>query len=540
MYRVGGGKTHLKVLLVTGKLAEPLIRQILDETQTQHTFDLLVLPLAVAAFLHPKYVASQIHLRGSLEEYNLILLPGMVSGDTELVKKSVGIPTFKGTRYAADLPLLLDNLFDVESRLSTTQPADIVLADQLEKKARQDLAKGEKGPKKPFPKSYMEIGKGNSTVLIGPRMPMRVIAEITDAPLRSKDELLQLAQYFVKSGAHILDIGMVAGAPDPEATKNIVKFLNQHINVPLSIDSMDFQEIVAGVQGGAQLVLSLDQDSMIDIPKRYRKSATYAVIPSRQLGAEIPKGIEERIAVLIENLSNARSLGFKQLIADPLCDPLIAPGLTQAVQAYAQFNSQQPDVPLLMGVGNITELLDADSPGVNAVLAGMAQELGVSLLLTTEVSPKTKGSVRELHRATQMMYLARRRQAPPKDLGIDLLILKTKRFPELPFEPIPDTEYPQVDVTHEALVHRLDATGYFTFHVDRQQHQIVARHYAAGSTDAPTIELRGSTAQQLIDAILTRELISQLDHAAYIGRELAKAELALKTGRPYIQEAPLF
>jgi dihydropteroate synthase-like protein len=530
----------LKVLLVTGKLAEPLIRQILKETQTQHTFDVLVLPLAVAAFLHPKYVASQIHLRGPLEEYNLILLPGMVSGDTDLVKKSVGIPTFKGTRYAADLPLLLDNLFDVESRLSTTQPADLVLADQLAKKAKQDLAKGEKEPKKPLPKGYIEIGKGSFTVLIGQRMPMRVIAEITDAPLRSEEELLQLAQYFVMNGAHILDVGMVAGSPDPEAAKNIVKFLGQHIKVPLSIDSMDSQEITAGVQGGAQLVLSLDQDGMIDIPKRYRKRATYAVIPSRQWSAEIPKGVEERIDLLIENLSNARSLGFKQLIADPLCDPLIAPGLTKALKAYTQFKTQQPDVPLLMGVGNITELLDADSPGANAVLAGIAQELGVSLLLTTEVSPKTKGSVRELHRATQMMYLARRRRAPPKDLGIDLFLFKTKRFPELPFESIPDVEYPKVDITNEVLVHRLDVTGYFTFHIDRHQNQIVARHYAAGSTEAPTIELRGLTAQQLIDAILIRELVSQLDHAAYIGRELAKAELALKTGRPYIQETPLF
>ncbi|MHA2314354.1 MAG: dihydropteroate synthase-like protein [Candidatus Hermodarchaeia archaeon] len=530
----------MKVLLVTGKLAEPLIRQILNEIETQHTFDVLVLPLAVAAFLHPKYVASQIHLRGPLEEYNLILLPGMVSGDTDLVKKSVGIPTFKGTRYAADLPLLLDNLFDVESRLSTTQPADLFLADQLAKKARQDLAKGEKGPKKPLPKGYMEIGKGSSTVLIGPRMPMRVIAEITDAPLRSEEELLQLAQYFVMNGAHILDVGMVAGAPDPDATKNIVKFLGQHLKVPLSIDSMDSQEITAGVQGGAQLVLSLDQDSMMDIPKRYRKRATYAVIPSRQWGAEIPKGIEERIDLLLENLSNARSLGFKQLIADPLCDPLIAPGLTKALQAYTQFKTQQPDVPLLMGVGNITELLDADSPGANAVLAGIAQELSVSLLLTTEVSPKTKGSVRELHRAAQMMYLARRRRSPPKDLGIDLFLFKTKRFPELPFESIPDVEYPKIDISNEALVHRLDATGYFTFHVNRFEHQIVARHYAAGSTEVPTIELRGSSAQQLIDAILTRDLVSQLDHAAYIGRELAKAELALKTGRPYIQETPLF
>ena len=42
----------MKVLLITGKLAEPLIRKIISETKAPHSFDLLVLPLAVAAFLH--------------------------------------------------------------------------------------------------------------------------------------------------------------------------------------------------------------------------------------------------------------------------------------------------------------------------------------------------------------------------------------------------------------------------------------------------------------------------------------------------------
>jgi dihydropteroate synthase-like protein len=464
----------------------------------------------------------------------------MVSGDANIVTKSVGIPTYKGTRHAADLPLLLDQLFDIESQLSTTQPADTVLAEELRKKALRDIAKGEKGPKRPLPDGYMEIGKGNSAVLLGPRMPMRVIAEITDAPLRPEEELLQMAQYFEANGAHIIDVGMMAGSPDVQAAKNIVKLLGQHTKVPISIDSMDTQEIIAGIQGGAQLVLSLDQDSMIDIPKQYRKRATYAVIPSRQWGAEIPKGIEERVELLLENLSNARSLGFAKLIADPLCDPLIAPGLTKALKAYSVFHQQQPKVPMLMGVGNITELLDADSPGANAVLAGIAQELGVTLLLTTEVSPKTKGSISELHRAAQMMYLARRRRAPPKDLGLDLLLYKSKRFPELPYTTIPDATYPIETIRGEPAIHRLDAVGYFTFHIDRQERLLVVRHYASGSSGQPTIELKGATAQQLIDAILARDLVSQLDHAAYVGRELMKAELALVTGRPYIQEALLF
>ncbi len=530
----------MKVLLITGKLAEPLIRKIISETKAPHSFDLLVLPLAVAAFLHPKYVSSQLKLRGPLEDYNLILLPGMTAGDAAIVTESTGIPTFKGTRHAADLPLLLDDIFDAESRLSTTQPADLAFAEQLTKKAEQDLDKGYQRPKGKLLEGVLIIGKGENSFAIGRRLPLRIIAEITDAPLRQEDEIIRLANYFVNSGADVIDIGMVASAPKPSTAKAIAKLIHKHIPVPVSIDSLNAQEIIGGIEGGAQLVLSLDQDNMMDIPKKYRKRATFAVIPAAQDSVELPKTLDERIQLLEDNLTNARGLGYRSLIADPLCDPLITPGLSQAIRAYAEFHQRQPNIPMLMGIGNITELLDADSPGANAVLAGLAAELGVSLLLTTEVSSKTKGSVEEVYHAARMMYLARRRRAHPKDLGIDLLRLKSKRFPELPFEPIPDAEYPIYDVTSERLTHPPDAQGYFTFHIDRRQHQIIVRHYPAGSTENPTIELKGNTAQQLIDAIITRELVSQLDHAAYIGRELAKAELALTTGRPYIQEAALF
>ncbi len=530
----------MKILLVTGKLAEPLIQRIIDEMQSLHTFDLLVLPVAVAAFLHPKYVSSQIKLRGPLKKYDLILLPGMVSGDTALVTESTGIPTFKGTRHAADLPFLLEKLFDVKLQLSTTQSADLVLTEQLRKKAERDLAKAESPAKKPIPKGTLKIGKGSKSLLIGSWLPMRIMAEITDTPLKSEEEIIREAKYFIASGAHIIDIGMVAGSPDPDVAKAIAQAIRKQVSVPVSIDSSNAQEIIAGLEGGADLVLSLDQDNMMDVPKKYRGKATFVVIPATQEGAKIPKSRNARVQLLMDNLSNARSLGFKHLIADPLCDPLITPGLSQALQAYFAFHAQQPEIPLLMGIGNVTELLDADSPGVNALLAGIATELGVSLLLTTEVSPKTRGAVREVYRATQMMYLARRRRSHAKDLGIDLLLFKSKNHLELPLEPIREAVFPIQDVTRELLPHRLDSTGYFTFHVDRGQRMLVARHYKADSTETPNIELRGYSAQQIIDGILTRRLVSQLDHAAYIGRELAKAEIALATGRPYVQEAALF
>jgi hypothetical protein len=50
----------------------------------------------------------------------------------------------------------------------------------------------------------------------------------------------------------------------------------------------------------------------------------------------------------------------------------------------------------------------------------------------------------------------------------------------------------------------------------------------------------GNTAVEISTAILERKLVSRMEHAAYLGRELLKAELALQTGRPYTQGSPLF
>jgi hypothetical protein len=53
-------------------------------------------------------------------------------------------------------------------------------------------------------------------------------------------------------------------------------------------------------------------------------------------------------------------------------------------------------------------------------------ENGIGLLLTTEASPKTNGSVSELSKACQMMFSSMLNHVPPKNLGIDLLMYKEK------------------------------------------------------------------------------------------------------------------
>jgi dihydropteroate synthase len=51
---------------------------------------------------------------------------------------------------------------------------------------------------------------------------------------------------------------------------------------------------------------------------------------------------------------------------------------------------------------------------------------------------------------------------------------------------------------------------------------------------------KGKTAEAVYTKIMTFGLVSQLDHAAYLGIELSKAEIALKTGKEYVQDKGLF
>ena len=57
----------------------------------------------------------------------------MVRGDTTVISKATGVPAFKGPRYAADLPTVLDSLCEVQ--LSTTVPADDLLREKLAAKS---------------------------------------------------------------------------------------------------------------------------------------------------------------------------------------------------------------------------------------------------------------------------------------------------------------------------------------------------------------------------------------------------------------------
>ena len=82
-----------------------------------------------------------------------------------------------------------------------------------------------------------------------------------------------------------------------------------------------------------------------------------------------------------------------------------------------------------------------------------------------------------------------------------------------------------------------DPKGYFVITLDREQGEIVVRHYLPDHT--PAHEMRGRTAGPMLLGLLREGLVSQLSHAGYLGEELAKAQAALRLSLRYDQDRPL-
>ena len=80
-----------------------------------------------------------------------------------------------------------------------------------------------------------------------------------------------------------------------------------------------------------------------------------------------------------------------------------------------------------------------------------------------------------------------------------------------------------------------DPAGYFVVYVDTRRHRLSLEHFSNDGVFDAIVE--GETAAQLYTPAVANGLVSRLDHAAYLGRELARAEAALASGQPYVQDS---
>ena len=467
----------MRILLPTGSATETAVRKAAEGFDAD-----VVITGKIASFLTP----HQLLLLVKKKKYDAVVVSGMCTASFEEVERETGVPIYRGPRHAADLAQILPLIgTEITSR---TIPADEFLREERAQRALEQIEKRERAAEADCIIRRMKVGGGSR---------IKVLAEIMDAHRR--EELLMFVERFFSDGADIVDLGFGFDAT-PDDVRRVLTQLDG-IDRPIAVDTQD-PALIGAALDRADLILSLHESNIPVIGREVADAGVAAVV--------VPGNNS-----LQKNIALARKAGIQCIIADPLLQP-VGSGFTRSLRGFENLGC-----PFFFGAGNIVELLDADSPGANALLAGIAAEMGAAIIFTSEHSDKTQGSVREMRRATEMMVLARDRPYP-KDLGLDLLILKEKRRRREP-----PLTYAKV-VTAKAMPDTISYDPKGNFRIGIEGDQIIA------VIDERAVA--GKRWQDILYTLVSRKNLSHLDHAGYLGMELYKAELAIRYGRSYEQD----
>jgi dihydropteroate synthase-like protein len=332
------------------------------------------------------------------------------------------------------------------------------------------------------------------------RHDIEILAEINHAPRLGLATILAEAKQLAADGADVIDVGCDPGDPWTGVGEAIHALRDAGHRV--SIDSMNPREIEPAIRAGAELVLSVNASN--------REAACdwgceVVVVPDTPAGLI---GLMETVAMLAE--------AGVRLRIDPVLEP-IGFGFAASLERYFEVRRRWPDAEMMMGIGNLTELTDVDSAGVNVLLLAICEELGIRSVLTTQVIHWARSSVRECDLARRLVYHAIRHRILPKHVEPGLVMLRAGK-------PLAHGRE-----TLDRLAAEIKDHNYRVFAEDEKVHVVSAGFHLADSDPFA-----------LFEQLLTREP-KNLDasHAFYLGYEMAKAVTALTLSKDYRQDEAL-
>jgi dihydropteroate synthase-like protein len=327
---------------------------------------------------------------------------------------------------------------------------------------------------------------------------IEILAEINNAPRLEPGALRAMADYYRASGADVIDLGMTPGRDFPGLADTVRALVRDGFRV--SIDSLEPAEIRTALDAGAEMVLSV-HGANHGIAEAYAGSGKrFVVIP------DSPSAI-----ATIDPVVNALERWNVPYLIDPVLEP-IGHGFMRSLERYAEIARRYPEAAQMMGVGNITELTSADSTGVNALLIAIAEELGVRAVLTTEVIPWARGAVREIDVARRLMHYAVSQATIPKHVDDRLVTIKDARI----------LAFGEAELR---AMHAEVRDSNFRIYTDRDTITVFNADLFVRGTD--------------IQEIFAQLGVEEAGHAFYLGKELAKARLAIQLGKSYRQEGSL-
>jgi dihydropteroate synthase-like protein len=334
---------------------------------------------------------------------------------------------------------------------------------------------------------------------------IEIIAEINHCPRLALDDIRRAAKQLRADGADVVDVGCDPDGPWA-GVGDVVRALRDDGH-RVSIDSLDPREIGPAVAEGAELVLSVNGTN--------RAAA-------RDWGCEVVAVPDDprTLAGLDETVEKLASAGVR-LRLDPVLEP-IGFGFAGSLGRYAQVRERYPDAEMMMGIGNLTELTDVDSPAVNVVLLGFCEELGIRSVLTTQVINWARTCVRECDLGRRLVYHSVRNRVLPKHLEPRLVMLRDPAVLELS-----DDELVR-------LAGDIKDNNYRVYVAGGEVHVVSHQLHLHGTDPFVLFErLRQSGPEGGLPKNLDAA------HAFYLGYEMCKAATAMTLGKQYQQDEAL-
>jgi dihydropteroate synthase len=331
---------------------------------------------------------------------------------------------------------------------------------------------------------------------------IEIIAEINFAPRMSLSELKHSAERLLKAGADRIDLGCEPGlrwSGIEDAVRSIIDLGTQ-----VSIDTFDPWEALHATRAGATLVLSVNSTNRHE---SLDWGAEVVVVP------DDPNDFVPSLTATAEFLSQHR-VPFR---LDPILEP-IGCGFAASLGRYLKTRELFPDAPMMMGIGNITELTDGDSAAINTLLLGFCEETQIRSVLTTQVITWAQSSVRECDLARRLVRYAVQHRVPPKHLEENLILLRD-----------PAATHPSAD-SLTAMAAQIKDNNY-RIAIDGERIHLMS----AG------VHLRGTDPFEMMEELMSLPQSRNVDpsHAFYLGFELAKALTALTLNKRYEQDEAL-
>lgn len=441
-----------RVLFVTGKLAEPSLRRVLADLAPKAGFEPDVAVLPIT--VAALLTTDWVGRRLQVPaDTERVILPGYCRGDLAAIPAGSGVRVERGPKDLRDLPEFF-------------------------------------GARRGRPEGYG-------------RHDIEIVAEINHAPGLTLVAILADARRYRAGGADVIDLGCDPGGTWAGIGEAVRALRDEGLRV--SVDSFNPAEVEAGLAAGAELVLSVNGTNRhLARGWRERFGAEVVAIP------DTPTDLDSLDATAAE-LATA-GVRFR---LDPIVEP-IGFGFAASLGRYIETRRRHPDAEIMMGVGNLTELTDVDSAGVNVMLAGFCQELGVRSVLTTEVINWCRSAVREFDLARRLVYHAVTERVLPKHLEPDLVMFRDPRLYEVGEQGLQQLARDVTDRNYRLFVERGEL------------------HVINGS-----IYLRGTDPFELFAEMQRRDPKLDASHAFYLGYEMAKAVTALTVGKTYTQDQAL-